>query len=112
MQEFERNHKIGARINGKYTMVRNVNKRPYPNGICELCGRKSGLLGYHHWDDSQIKPGASIAGIWLCAYCHHFAERLDEGAAEIYVTKKAAILREFPINTPPQPIILPLIEAV
>lgn len=76
-REYRRNHVLIASNHVKLV----GNKRPYPvDGKCELCGRKPQKLGYHHYDDNDLQKG-----LWLCAWCHGFAERLDEGYSVRYI---------------------------
>lgn len=70
---------VSIMVGEKHTFLRCDYKRPKPvTGECELCGRESKRLGYHHWDNSN-----SSAGLWLCFVCHMFAERADVGASII-----------------------------
>ena len=50
-----------------------LNKRPYPNGTCELCGNTVERMHYHHWDDEHPS-----LGLWLCGLCHRWAEGFDQ----------------------------------
>lgn len=52
------------------------NKRSYPEyQTCELCKKKKRrLLDYHHYDDNDLSKG-----LWLCRFCHVFAEMADKG---------------------------------
>ena len=71
IKTFRRNHMIqtqttkrGGRRNRFFIM--GVIKRTYPeNSLCEICGKISKKLGYHHWDDSNPSQG-----IWVCTSCH------------------------------------------
>src|SRR3990172_8844945 len=49
-----------------------LHKRPYPDGVCELCGKQVVRMHYHHWDDDN--PGL---GLWLCPACHRDTEGMD-----------------------------------
>ncbi len=62
---------VTGRIKEGLTVLRHLNKRPYP-GVCEVCGiaREKGLH-YYHWDGDN----PSI-GIWICARCHRLVELL------------------------------------
>ena len=70
MTTYSRTNFIGISVDGKTLRVKVTNKRPHP-GVCELCGKEL-RLGYHHWDDDRINMG-----LWLCNYCHMFAEVVD-----------------------------------
>jgi hypothetical protein len=62
-------------------------KRDYPtDGHCELCGRETKHLGYHHYFDYDISEG-----IWLCMSCHNFAELADRGFFPIYLKLKERV---------------------
>jgi CRISPR/Cas system-associated protein Cas10 (large subunit of type III CRISPR-Cas system) len=72
--KYRREHTLATRKK----MYTSVTKRSYPEGNrCELCKKEKRLV-YHHWDDSQLKKGSSIVGLWLCNRCHQLAESLDE----------------------------------
>ena len=59
-------------------------KRPYPeDGICELCGKNSRRINWHHWNDEELSEG-----LYLCRYCHTFAERTDQGVVTQYLELK------------------------
>lgn len=76
-QERERKHRLRL-WNGKSIYG---DKRDYPKDeCCELCGRRSKMLGYHHYDDSDLQKG-----IWICSWCHGFAERFDDGYTARYL---------------------------
>lgn len=70
-------------MNGK--KVRAPNKRPRTE-VCELCGRNSRKLDYHHWNDSDFSKG-----LWLCHLCHAFAEGADKGMMNTYLQLKGAL---------------------
>ena len=71
----------------KYVVVR---KRPRPDDSkCELCGRVKTLV-YHHY--GPVTRAQYLPGMWVCRYCHPFAELFDKGYAETYVAKKELIL--------------------
>lgn len=88
---YQRVHEIGVRVDGHVGKIRHVVKRPYPNGICELCGHKSKRMAYHHFD-GEVKPNTFVNGIWLCRLCHNFVERLESGLAMTYAAKKANLM--------------------
>jgi hypothetical protein len=72
--KYRREHTLATREK----MYTSITKRSYPqNNECELCGKEKRLV-YHHWDDSQLKKGNFIVGLWLCNRCHQLAESLDE----------------------------------
>lgn len=73
-------HTKGGRV------ISNVKKRPFPNNVCEICGRQQRRLAYHHWNDSDIAKG-----IWICCPCHSMAEGIDKGLHDVYLFKKNAI---------------------
>lgn len=84
-QEYRRLHI--HRLNGVFIRV---NRRPRPDGICELCGRPTKRLVYHHWDDNNLDMG-----IWLChPMCHLFVEVVDGCLVDIdkYLSLKADIM--------------------
>ncbi len=55
--------------------ITGLQKRPYPDkAVCEICGRESKKLSYHHWDDKNPS-----LGIWICYGCHqgcNFVEKI------------------------------------
>jgi len=71
-RDWEREHRITT--TGHKKLV--GSKRPYPQyQVCELCKRrKRKLLDYHHYDDNNLSKG-----LWLCRWCHPFAENVDKG---------------------------------
>lgn len=73
--EYQRHSKLGT---GKH-IIYGIKKRQRPNN-CELCGVSvdNYRLSYHHWDDSDLKKGFWVKGIWICGYCHSFVERLED----------------------------------
>lgn len=75
--------------NGKQYLVRK-RERPIDNS-CELCGRVKHTV-YHHFGD--IEYGKPILGIWVCKYCHPFAELYDQGFCERYAILKERVLNE------------------
>jgi len=69
-----RHQHLNTIINGKPERILRLNKREW-TGYCELCGKEvKKYLHYHHWDDENLN-----IGLWLCIYCHRFAERVDKG---------------------------------
>jgi len=82
IKQYQRQHRLI--INGKYYY--GLNKRPRPDDICELCGRKIGRLDYHHWNGANPSMG-----IWVCLSCHRMCEGIDRGLAEIYTRLKLQI---------------------
>ena len=70
-------------INGKKTRVANKRLRPE---VCELCGRNSCKLDYHHWNNSDFSKG-----LWLCYLCHMFAEYVDKEAVGKYLEIKERV---------------------
>ena len=81
MKEYGRRYVLF--INGERTFVR---KRPRPNDICELCGKESLKLEYHHWDDDNPE-----LGIWVCYRCHRTVEGADKGLVQKYFELKQLI---------------------
>jgi len=75
--------RVGKMINGKLTWFQAPFKRPKPKA-CELCSQPA-FLGYHHWSE----PWES-KGLWVCAYCHAFAELVDRGLVRKYLDMKEA----------------------
>ena len=72
-------HKDSIRARTRHTQLGNdrrtwlgLSKRPYTNGICELCQGKVDRMHYHHWDDENPS-----LGLWLCPDCHRHAEGFD-----------------------------------
>jgi len=85
LREYGRNHAltIGTqRISGVF-------KRPY-TGYCELCGKvfdgENRKLAYHHWDDSDVKPGKKVKGIWVCEKCHRVCDMVER--KELYIIQR------------------------
>lgn len=75
---------IGSLINGKKFFFYGLNKRPYPkDSICELCGKLSKRLGYHHWDINNPS-----LGMWICHCCHRAAEGYEKGIIARYLNLK------------------------
>lgn len=71
--KYRREHTLATREK----MYTSITKRGYPkNNKCELCEREKRLV-YHHWDDTQLKKGSFIMGLWLCNRCHQLSEALD-----------------------------------
>ena len=84
-KQLQLNHRRNGyvRVGGKFIGV--PNKRPRPDGICELCGGGyHDILHYHHWDDNNPQ-----FGVWLCFKHHHFAEAVDGGLYNKYIQVKA-----------------------
>ena len=71
-------------IDGESKWV-HIKKRPYPE-YCELCGRRKKRYDWHHWDDNHLE-----CGLWLCKTCHKFAEILEQGLLEKYLSLKDGI---------------------
>jgi hypothetical protein len=85
LREYSRKHILRQWTKeGKLTKVK-CNKRPWTQ-ICEVCGSELGLRAYHHWDDNHYDNG-----MWLCRYCHIFAENVDRGLVQKYLDLKAKI---------------------
>jgi hypothetical protein len=79
-RDYARKNYIG--YHDKKKTIRCV-KRPYPN-YCEVCNREQNrFLAYHHWDKNNLSKG-----MWLCNYCHCFAERVDGGFIDKYLILK------------------------
>lgn len=75
------------KVKGRSVLCR---KRPKP-GFCEICGKREAKV-YHHW--GEVKEGEKVPGIWICHYCHSFAELIDQGFTGTYLSKKEEILNE------------------
>lgn len=72
-------------------MVHGLRKRPYPiDSKCELCNQTKTRLSYHHWDEDLNK------GIWICWYCHCFAERMEDGYEKYLELLKRKVELEMP----------------
>lgn len=72
--KYRREHTLST----KEKMYTSITKRSYPkDNKCELCEKEKRLV-YHHWDDTQLKKGNFIIGLWLCGRCHQLAESLDD----------------------------------
>ena len=72
-KELERRHRLTTTGHKRLSGT----KRPYPYGIygiCELCNKPKQRLDYHHYDDNDLSKG-----VWLCSFCHRFAEAADKG---------------------------------
>lgn len=84
MREYLRNNVVRT-TNGR---ILKGKKRPRPNDKCELCGKTTTYLAYHHWDDANL-----MRGVWTCRACHTIIEAVDhkiiEGIISTYL-----ILRE------------------
>lgn len=85
----QRHTKLGS--SGRYWT--GLNKRTYPNGICELCSIKVDRMHYHHWDDDNPS-----LGLWLCPNCHRYAEGMDQvlndpSMLDQYANLKATVSR-------------------
>ena len=65
-----RNTTLTIRVDGKPHHIR-VAKRPRPD-CCEICGKMSKILDWHHWDDKDFSKG-----IWSCRKCHKLEEYID-----------------------------------
>ncbi len=70
--EYSRKTRLSSPVNGKKICFYRLRKRKYPdNGCCEVCGKQNNKkLGYHHWDDKDLKPNNFVKGIWVCLTCH------------------------------------------
>lgn len=67
-----------------------VLKRDYPeDDCCELCGRKTIKIDYHHWDETNLG-----IGMWLCYRCHIFAHGVEDGYLIKYMELKEEIENE------------------
>lgn len=84
----QRKFKIVTNRNGKLVYLDAPYKRNKPDK-CELCGRLTESLGYHHWNDET----PSI-GLWLCYPCHIFAEIVEKGKVSAYLMAKEKATRE------------------
>ncbi len=69
--------------------VYGLRKRQKPNQ-CELCGRDNTGLDYHHWNDSNLNNG-----LWLCNWCHGFADRLERGLLKKYLDLRDTVDAEW-----------------
>ena len=94
-RKYQRNNTLtlhGRKIFGK--------KRPFPaDELCELCYRHPNRLDYHHYDDRDLKKG-----LWLCKFCHSFAENVDKGFLPRYLKLRATVCGEplLPLLSIPQ----------
>ena len=77
-RDYKRLNRVGTTINGETRQFR-ARKRARPE-TCELCGRESIKLNWHHWDDDNLS-----LGLWLCSYCHIFAGRVEINLVERYL---------------------------
>jgi len=59
-----------------------VKKRMY-NGNCELCGYKTEMVDWHHWNDEHLEWG-----LWLCKICHRHVEFYEHGKIDKYLQLK------------------------
>ena len=78
---WNRHHSL-ATSNGRIWGLR---KRQMPQ-CCELCGRETQTLDYHHWDNANMNNG-----LWLCNWCHGFADRYEKGLLQKYIDLKAKV---------------------
>jgi len=87
-----RKFKLNTYENGKKIILK-VLKRDFPkDSCCELCRNKKSRLSYHHW---KIKNNKAY-GLWLCHFCHGFAEKTDDGIKQQdYENLKQKISAEF-----------------
>ena len=67
-------------------VLRKFDKRPRPDGVCEICDREIEMLHYHHWDDENPEWG-----IWVCRFCHFSVEFTEKGLSDKYNKLKEAI---------------------
>lgn len=87
-KKYHREKRLTTKMEGKVVTI-SVRKRPYPAGdTCELCGRESRRLCYHHWDDTHPEWG-----MWLCNLCHIKAEFIEAGKDVAYRELKEVICR-------------------
>ena len=73
-------------IDGESKWV-HIKKRPYPE-YCELCEMKKKRYDWHHWNNEHIEWG-----LWLCKTCHKFAEVLEQGLLEKYLSLKEDVIK-------------------
>ena len=78
----ENSTKVHTTINGVRARYLVEGRRLKPEK-CEKCGKKRKRMGWHHWDDNDLRKG-----MWLCWPCHIFAERVDYGEAKKYLELK------------------------
>lgn len=87
MREWRAQH-VSTRINGKTVYLHAPNKRAKTEE-CEVCGRDTPHLTYHHW-----YHGRPSLGLWVCCSCHHFVEGVDKGLVDRYLTSRSRIEAE------------------
>lgn len=60
-------------------------KRDKPNG-CEICGKSKVNLQYHHLekDEKIFKKHRLLPGIWICRYCHIYANFIEDGLKDFF----------------------------
>jgi hypothetical protein len=87
-RKYTRQHTLAMKIGSKTVHIYGLSKRPYPRGgKCELCGRSLKRLEYHHWDNYN-------KGVWACAPCHMFIERLEKRFYPKWIKLKSKINEE------------------
>jgi len=92
-REYRAKNYVNTTVNGKHRFLRTPYKRPKPSMMeCELCGRVTDRLNYHHWDDNDPS-----VGLWLCFSCHMFVERLEYGEIELYYRLRAEAKKDVDI---------------
>ena len=57
-----------------------------PKGQCELCGKLTTKLVWHHWDDSN-----SSLGFWACHRCNIRVELYDQHLIDRYLSLKEQV---------------------
>lgn len=81
-KDYARKHLV--KIDGKQIKT---NKRPRPNGTCELCEKVvRKRLHYHHWDDQHPEYG-----IWVCGSCHRSCWFIENNLHNKYLELKRII---------------------
>ena len=75
IKRYARQHRLSS---GGMTFTVNKSPRP-PDDTCELCGRISRKLNYHHWDNLNMHKG-----VWVCFPCHRMCEGIDKGLGRKY----------------------------
>lgn len=77
--------RICTNVEGRCVMIPLPFKR-VRTPVCELCSRSFEHLNYHHWDSDRPSKG-----LYLCLYCHTFAEFVDRGLVDKYLKLKEDI---------------------
>ena len=90
-----REHTLVTIVNGKRTTFRYINKLPRPeDDCCQICGKKTKVLAYHHWD--EIIPNQKLVlGLWVCQnHCHNVIEAFEKGILNNIIEKYLMLKQE------------------